>query len=176
MKLLGDLKYRAFCFNNSMDWKSCFRILLSCGTSANVLYRISKGFQNIGLGIVSLILCEINRFFNGCIIGCNAEFDEGFVLLHPMGVVINGAVKGGRNIVIESSVVIGVASYGLPVKAPVIGNNVYFGSGAKVLGGIRIGSNVKIGANAVVINNVPDGATVVGVPARVIAKIIKDDQ
>ena len=55
-------------------------------------------------------------------------------------------------------------------NGPKIGNNVFIGAGAKVLGDIRIGDNVKIGANAVVINDIPDGATAVGVPAKIIQK------
>jgi serine O-acetyltransferase len=52
----------------------------------------------------------------------------------------------------------------------VLGDNVFVGSGAKILGGVRIGSNVRIGANAVVVRDVPDGATAVGVPARVMER------
>jgi serine O-acetyltransferase len=88
--------------------------------------------------------------------------------MHPIGVVINGGVKGGKNIVIESGVVIGAAHNGLPLKLPVLGDDIFIGAGAKVLGGIRVGNNVKIGANAVVVHDVPDGATVVGIPAKVI--------
>ncbi|MFA5143016.1 MAG: hypothetical protein WC522_02445 [Candidatus Omnitrophota bacterium] len=90
--------------------------------------------------------------------------------MHPVGVVINGEVKGGENIVIESGVVLGVARNGLPVKAPALGDNIYIGTGAKILGDIKIGSNVKIGANAVVLSDVPDGATAVGIPAKVVKK------
>ena len=53
-------------------------------------------------------------------------------------------------------------------SVPVLGNNVYIGSGAKILGGIKIGNNVKVGANAVVLSDIPDGATAAGVPAKII--------
>ncbi|MCA9408119.1 MAG: serine O-acetyltransferase, partial [Candidatus Omnitrophica bacterium] len=79
-------------------------------------------------------------------------------------------VKGGKNIVIESGVVIGAARNGLPVEAPYLKNNIFIGSGAKILGGISIGNHVNIGANAVVLQNVPDNSTAVGVPARIIEK------
>jgi serine O-acetyltransferase len=88
--------------------------------------------------------------------------------MHPIGVVINGGVKGGKNIVIESGVVIGAARNGIPVQVPILGDDVFIGAGAKVLGGIKVGNNVRIGANAVVVHDVPDGATVVGIPAKVI--------
>ena len=78
-----------------------------------------------------------------------------------------GARSIGRNCWINQQVTIGWRS---PGKSPVIGDNVYVGSGAKVLGDITIGNNVRIGANAVVIKNVPDNCTVVGVPARVVKR------
>ena len=103
-------------------------------------------------------------------IGRNAVFGKGLVLMHPVGVVINGGVCGGEHIVIESGVVIGAARNGLPVKVPQLGDNVFIGAGAKVLGGIKIGNNVKIGANSVVVKDVADNCTVVGIPARVVRK------
>ena len=95
-------------------------------------------------------------------------------MMHPSGVVINSGVKGGKNIVIESGVVIGAARNGFPVEVPRLGNSIFIGAGAKILGGVRIGDNVKIGANAVVLEDVPDNATAVGIPARAV-KINRDD-
>jgi serine O-acetyltransferase len=122
------------------------------------------------LGVIGWFLLEINKLLHGCVIGRGAEFGKGFVLMHPIGVIINGAVKGGEQVVIASGVVIGAARNGWPVQAPVLGNNIFIGSGAKILGGIRIGNNVKIGANAVVVEDVSDNVTVAGIPARIINK------
>jgi len=168
MKIIDDLKNKSICYFGTTDQISILRVLFSDGTSANILYRMAQFFKVIRLGFIGWIILQISKFINGCIIGRNAEFGSGFVLMHPIGVVINGGVKGGKNVVIESGVVIGAASNGLPVEVPVIGNNVFIGAGAKVLGGIKIGNNVKIGANSVVVKDVPDGVTVVGVPARII--------
>ncbi len=168
MKILNDLKHKSFCYYNRTDGASVLKILLRDGTSAVVLYRLAKFFQTIGLALIGYILLDINKFLNGCVIGLNADFEEGFVLMHPIGVVINGGVKGGKNVVVESGVVIGAAKNGLPVEVPILGNNVFIGAGAKILGGIKIGNDVKIGANAVVVKDVPDGTTAVGVPARAI--------
>jgi serine O-acetyltransferase len=66
--------------------------------------------------------------------------------------------------------VIGASHNGLPVQVPVLGNNIFIGAGAKVLGGIRVGNNVKIGANAVVVKDVSDNVTVAGIPARIISQ------
>lgn len=168
MKLIGDFKHKADCYYSKTDTGSVLKVMVRDGSSANVLYRIAQFFFAIKLGIIGFIFLEINKIINGCVIGRNAEFGEGFVLMHPIGVVINGGVTGGKNIVLESGVVIGAAKNGQPVLVPTLGNNIFIGSGAKVLGGIKIGNNVKIGANAVVVKDVPDNATVVGIPAKVV--------
>jgi serine O-acetyltransferase len=78
--------------------------------------------------------------------------------------VINTAVRGGHHVLVEHQVTIG-AEKG---ASPVLGDHVFLGAGARVIGGVRIGSQALIGANAVVLDDVPDGATAVGVPARVV--------
>lgn len=168
MKIISDLKQKSRCYFDHDRLIGVLRVLISDGTSANVLYRMAQFFRKIKLGIISFILLDINKLINGCVIGRNAEFGKGFVLMHPIGVVINGGVKGGENVVIESGVVIGASRNGLPVEVPVLGDNVFIGAGAKVLGGIKIGNNVKIGSNSVVVKDVCDGATVVGIPGRII--------
>ena len=168
MKISEDFIHKSECYFGSHPLSRMLRVMISDGSSAVVLYRLYEFFRKIKLEVIGYIFLELNKLLNGCVIGRKAEFEGGFVLMHPIGVVINAGVKGGRNIVLESSVVIGAARNGLPVEVPVLGHNIFIGSGAKVLGGIKIGNNVKIGANAVVLNNVPDGATVVGIPARVV--------
>src|SRR3989338_5668301 len=165
--IIGDLAYKAECFYGKCTWREFVKILFTDGTSCAVFYRIARFFRKIGLGVIGWIFLEINKILNGCVIGRSAEFGKGFVIMHPFGVVINGGVKGGENIVIESGVVIGAARNGVPVQIQQLGSNIFIGSGAKILGGIKIGSNVKIGANAVVIKDVPDNVTVVGVPAEI---------
>ena len=168
MKLIEDFKFKSECYFGRQDLKSVLRVMISDGSSAVIFYRLMQFFNNLHLGVIGVIFYELNKIINGCVIGRKAEFADGFVLMHPVGVVINAGVTGGKNIVIESGVVIGAARNGYPVLVPQLGNNVFIGSGAKVLGGIKVGSNVKIGANAVVVKNVPDNVTVVGIPARVV--------
>ena len=170
MILIEDFKYKSQCYFNRTDFKSVLRVLLSDGSSAVILYRIARFFRNVGLGFVGWIFLELNKI-NGCVIGRKAEFGPGLVIMHSVGIVINAGVKAGRNIVIESGVVISAARSGLPVKVPVLGNNIFIGAGAKILGGITIGNNVKVGANAVVVSDVPDGATVVGIPAKIVKRV-----
>jgi serine O-acetyltransferase len=170
MKIFSDLRTKNICFYNSYKPEKFLSILLSDGTSAVLFYRMQQFFRKIGLGFIGGLFIEINKLFNGCVIGLRAEFGPGLVIMHPYGIVINSEVMGGENIVMESGVVIGSARNGVPVEAPVLGSNIFIGAGAKLLGGIKIGDNVKIGANAVVLEDVPDGATVVGIPAKAVKR------
>ena len=92
-----------------------------------------------------------------------ADFGPRFILIHSIGVVINSSVVGGSGIMIEHQVTIGAEKR----KSPVLGNNIFIGAGAKIIGRVKIGDNVKIGANSVVLDDVPDNATVVGIPAKI---------
>lgn len=120
--------------------------------------------QTHHLQILAAVIYRVNASTTHAVIGRKAEIGPGFVITHSLGVVINSSVRAGRNLVIEHGATIGEEKF----KSPVIGDNVYIGPGAKVIGGIRIGSNVKIGANAVVVSDLPDGATAVGIPAKVV--------
>ena len=170
MRIYHDIKFKSQMFYGKSSFISILRVLFSDGSLAIVLYRITQFLFKYRLGFVGYFFQLLNKYLNGCVIGGKAEFDTGFVLMHPHGVIINSEVKGGKNIVIESGVVIGAARNGLPVEAPYLKNNIFIGSGAKILGGISIGNHVNIGANAVVLQNVPDNSTAVGVPARIIEK------
>jgi serine O-acetyltransferase len=107
---------------------------------------------------------KFNALTQGCIIGRGAEFGPGFVLIHSMGVVINGQVSGGSGIHIEHQVTIGAERR----SSPRLGDDVFIGAGAKIIGPVVIGSHTRIGANAVVVADVPDNAAAVGVPARIV--------
>jgi serine O-acetyltransferase len=79
-------------------------------------------------------------------------------------VVVNGSVRGGADVYLEHLVTIGAERR----QSPVLGDGVFVGAGAKVLGSVRVGDGARIGANAVVVHDVPPHATVVGIPARVV--------
>ncbi len=103
-------------------------------------------------------------------LGRHVELGPGLVIPHGH-IVIDGAVKIGRDCVINPWVTIGLTGswrHGLDGRGPTIGDRVFIGTGAKLLGPITIGDGVRIGANAVVIEDVPADATVVGAPARVV--------
>jgi serine O-acetyltransferase len=156
----ADLRAKAQWMYDRVSAKTIIKTLCTDGTWAMLAYRLMQACQRRHLTPLAMIFNKLTP----CIIGRGADFGPGFVLIHSNGVVINTGVRGGQNIFIEHQVTIGAEKQ----RAPVLGDNIFIGAGAKILGGVRIGSHVKVGANAVVTKDVPDGATVVGVPARVI--------
>ncbi len=149
--------------NNSIAYQ--LRAWLSDATLCMVLYRSMSFCQRYQLlKPVAFFLHKLNAILCGCVIGVNARFGKRFIVLHSVGVVINSAVVGGDDIVLESGVVIG-AEKG---KSPTLGNNIFVGSGAKIVGGLTVGSNSIVGANAVVVKSVSDNEVVGGVPAKFI--------
>ena len=143
------------------------------GFWALVVYR----FGRWRYGLRPMLLRKVFSFFyriafklvqvmTGIELPCEVEIGRNFVIDHFGGIVVSGFARFGDDCRIRSGVVVGLARVDDPC-APVIGNNVDVGSGAKLLGRIRIGDNVRIGANAVVVCDVPDNSIAVGVPAIV---------
>ncbi|MEY4764748.1 MAG: hypothetical protein RI907_1421 [Pseudomonadota bacterium] len=162
--LAADLRQKAKVYELPDKASSYVRMLLNDGALAQILFR-SMGFcQRHGLKPLGAILYRLNAIITHATIGRDADLGPGFVILHSVGVVINTNVKAGRNLVIYHGVTLGAERN----LSPILGDDVYIGAGAKVIGGVKVGSRVRIGANAVVTKDVPDGATVVGIPARVI--------
>jgi serine O-acetyltransferase len=123
---------------------------------------------------IAFVLYRLNAWLSHIVIGRNADLGPGLVIMHSIGTVINSEVRAGKNLVMEHGVTLGEA-HG---RSPVLGDNIYIGAGAKIIGGVRVGSDVKIGANAVVVTDLPDGATAIGVPAKVIkiyGRPVQDD-
>ncbi|MES3012840.1 MAG: serine acetyltransferase [Pseudomonadota bacterium] len=110
------------------------------------------------------ILYKLVQILTGIELPCEARVGRNFVIDHFGGIVVSGFAQFGDDCRIRNGVVVGLARTDDPC-APVIGNNVDIGAGAKVLGRIRVGNNVLIGANAVVTRDVPDDSIAVGVPA-----------
>ena len=143
------------------------------GFWAMVVYRFGRWRYGVRpvwlrkvLSFCYRVLFKLVQVVTGIELPCEVEVGRNFVIDHFGGIVISGYAKFGDNCRIRNGVVVGLARVDDPV-APVIGNNVDIGAGAKVLGRIRIGNNVVIGANAVVICDVPDQSIAAGVPAVV---------
>lgn len=147
-------------------------VLLVANWLPVLLYRLRVWCRCHYVPILPYVCDLLARAGWNVYIGDHAEIGPGLYLAHG-NVVIDGTVAIGRNCEINPWVTIGLsnsARFGWVFRGPTIGDNVYIGTGAKVLGPITVGNNVRIGANAVVIADVPDGATAVGVPARVVSR------
>lgn len=164
MLFLEDLRQKAQWRYGRANWKTLLKTLVADGTAAMFWYRLMQWSQHWRLIPLTMVFNKINALFCQCIIGRGAEFGPGFVLNHSQGIVINGGVKGGSRIFLEHQVTLGAEKDGIPV----LGDDVYVGAGAKIIGGVYVGSQTRVGANAVVVRHVPDGATVGGIPARVL--------
>lgn len=143
-------------------------ILLYQGFHILVLYRISHFLYKHKCFLLARIISQIGRFLTGIEIHPGAKIGRRLFIDHGMGIVIGETSTIGNNCTIYHGVTLGGTGKEKYKRHPDIGNNVVIGCGAKVLGPIKIGDNVKIGANAVVLNNVEDNATIVGIPGKVV--------
>ena len=105
----------------------------------------------------------------GISISQNVKIGSGFFISHFGGIIVNPNCVIGKNLNITSGVTLGQVNRGKKKGSPIIGDNVYIATGAKIIGAIKIGNNVAIGANCVVTKDIPDNAVVVGVPGKVIS-------
>lgn len=144
---------------------SKLEILMYPSFKAVLMYRLSHKLYLKGHYLIARWLCEKAKRKTGIEIHPGAEIAPGLFIDHGSGVVIGETAVIGKNCTMFHGATLGGTGKEKGKRHPTVGDNVFIGSGAKVLGNIIIGDNVKIGANAVVLQNVEKGATVVGVPA-----------
>lgn len=144
--------------------------LLYPGPKAVLLHRIAHALYSIRLYFLARLVSESARCWTGIEIHPGAKIGRRFVVDHGMGTVIGETTEIGDDCLIYQGVTLGGNSFEPKKRHPTLGNHVIVGSGAKVLGPIRIGNSAKVGSNAVVTKDVPDGVTVVGIPATALAK------
>ncbi len=156
--------------------KEILYLCVDQGFWAVVVYRFGRWAHQLKIPLVSLILrliafilFKLIEMTTGISVPASTDIGPGFYIGHFSGIILHSDVKIGKNCSIGPGVVIGTRGLGNK-GIPVIGDDVYIGVGAKILGGIKIGNRVRIGANSVVLKDIPDGATAVGIPARVIRK------
>ena len=145
-------------------------ILTYSGFHAIILHRINHILRKAKIPLLPRLLSQIGKFITGIEIHPGAEVGKGLFIDHGMGVVVGETTVIGNNVTLFQGVTLGGTGKEKGKRHPTLGNNVVVGTGAKILGNIRIGDNVNIGANAVVIRDVPANSTVVGVPGRVAKK------
>ena len=129
---------------------------------------ISHFLYKKNLLFLARLISQIARFLTGIEIHPGATLGAGILIDHGMGVVIGETAELGDRITIYHGTTLGGTGKEKGKRHPTVGNNVVIGAGSKVLGNIKIGSNSKIGANSVVLDDVPEGATVVGIPGKVV--------
>jgi serine O-acetyltransferase len=169
--IASDLCAKAEWLYESRGWKAVLKTLATDGTAAMVWYRLMQWSHRRRLSPLAMLFNKVNTVFCNCIVGRGAEFGPRFVLVHATGVVINAGVRGGAGVKIEHQVTIGAEKR----QAPVLGDDVFIGAGAKVIGAVRVGDRARVGANAVVVHDVPADSTVVGIPARVVRQRMAPD-
>lgn len=138
------------------------------GLHALWLHRIAHWFWNHKLLFFGRLLSHINRFLTGIEIHPGAKIGRRFFIDHGMGVVLGETTEVGDDVLLYQGVVLGGTSLRKGKRHPTIGNGVVIGTGATLLGDIEVGDGAKIGAGSVVVKSVPKGATVVGIPGKVI--------
>lgn len=138
------------------------------GIHALLFHRFNHALWNRGLKWLARFLSSIARLLTGIEIHPGAKIGRRFFIDHGMGVVIGETAEIGDDCTLYQGVTLGGTSWNKGKRHPTLGNNVVIGAGAKVLGPFTVGDNARIGSNSVVIKEVPPGATVVGVPGRVV--------
>lgn len=140
-------------------------ILLYQGFHILVLHRISHFLYKHKIYFVARMISQIARIITGIEIHPGAQIGRRLFIDHGTGIVIGETTTIGNDCTIYHGVTLGGTGKDKKKRHPDIGNNVMIGCGAKILGPIKIGDNVKIGANAVVLQNINNNLTVVGIPA-----------
>ena len=139
------------------------------GVHALAFHRIAHRLWRWRLLWLARWLSQLGRWFTGIEIHPGAKIGRRFFIDHGMGVVIGETAEIGDDVTLYHGVTLGGTAWRKEKRHPTLGNNVVVGAGAKILGPITVGDNARIGSNSVVVKDVPAGATVVGIPGRVIA-------
>ena len=156
--------------------KSILSIILTYpGVEAVFMHKISSFFHIAGFHLIARIISQATRFFTGIEIHPGAKIGKNLFIDHGMGVVIGETSEIGDNVTIYHAVTLGGSSPSVDSERqrnekrhPTIGNDVVIGSGAQIIGPVKVGNNSRIAANAVVVKDVPENATMVGIPAKAV--------
>ena len=156
--------------------KSVLSIVLTYpGVKAVFFHKLAHFFYVAGFDLIARIISQTIRFFTGIEIHPGAKIGKNLFIDHGMGVVIGETSEIGDNVTIYHAVTLGGSSPSIDSERqrhekrhPTIGNDVVIGSGAQVIGPVYVGNGARIAANAVVVKDVPENATMVGIPAKAV--------
>ena len=154
--------------------RSTLEVLLTYpGLLAVWAHRVTHHLWRWRLKLLARVLAQLTRWLTGIEIHPGATIGNRFFIDHGMGVVIGETAEIGDDCTLYHGVTLGGTSWERAKRHPTLGKNVVVGAGAKILGPITVGDNARVGSNSVVVKDVPAGATVVGIPARMV--VAKDD-
>lgn len=145
-------------------------LLLYSGVHAILAYRVAHKLYLCGHPLSARAVSQLARFLTGIEIHPAARIGKGLFIDHGMGVVIGETAEIGDNCTLYQGVTLGGTGKDSGKRHPTLGNNVLVGSGAKVLGPLTIADNCKIAAGAVVLTDIPENSTAVGIPARIVRR------
>jgi len=166
MRLVEDI--RAYKKNDPAARSAIEILLLYNGLHATFWYRVAHWLHTHKFRFLARCISQITKFFTGIEIHPGATIGRRLVIDHGTGIVIGEKAEIGDDCLLYQGVTLGGTGKDVGKRHPTLGNNVMVGSGAKVLGPFKVGDNARIAANSVVLREVPDNATVVGVPGRVV--------
>ncbi len=149
-------------------WGAVEVVFTYSGVHAIVMHRFAHLLWELDVPFLPRLISQVTRFFTGIEIHPGAVVGRGFFIDHGMGVVIGETALIGDNVTLYQGVTLGGTGKATGKRHPTIGHDVVIGCGARVLGSIRIGNDVRIGAGSVVVRDVPDDCTVIGVPGRIV--------
>jgi len=149
--------------------RSTLEVLLAYpGLHAVWFHRLSSRLWRWHLKLLARLISQVGRWLTGIEIHPGAHIGRRFFIDHGMGVVIGETASIGDDCTLYHGVTLGGTTWKKGKRHPTLGNNVVVGAGAKILGPIVIGANARVGSNSVVVKDVPEGATVVGIPGRTV--------
>lgn len=151
-------------------------LLLYPGVHALISYRLAHALWGMGFNFPARALSQFSRWITGIEIHPAAKIGHRFFIDHGMGVVIGETAEVGDNVFIYHGVTLGSLAAKKAKRHPTIAENVVIGAGAQVLGPVQVGRNTKIGSGSVVLQDVPEYSTVIGVPGRVVFSGIPSDK
>ena len=149
--------------------KSSLEILLCYpGLHAVLFHRIAHWLYSHRIFVLARFISQWARLLTGIEIHPGAKIGQRLFIDHGSGVVIGETAEIGNDVLLYQGVTLGGTGNERGKRHPTLGNRVVVGTGASVLGNIRLGDDVRVGAGSVVVNSVPDGSTVVGIPGHVV--------
>ena len=166
MHLLEDI--RAYRRNDPAARSAMEVLLLYNGLHATIFYRLAHWFYNHRCFFIARWISQVTKAFTGVEIHPAAKIGRRLVIDHGTGIVIGATAEIGDDCLLYQGVTLGGTGKDVGKRHPTLGNNVMVGCGAKLLGPFTVGDNARIAANSVVLRDVPQDATVVGVPGRVV--------